>query len=138
LFSKAGINEEDIDNKYLDFTVCQDGNNLLGCGCGIIKADSVYIHLILVQNEYRKQKIGSSIVKAILNTADLSGIKQAYMKCQYEAFAKSLRFEALEHHEDNIEIYNAFNEIYHSNIFEHIYTTKIEGYFKPCCCKQSL
>ncbi len=139
ILCEAGKSEEYILDKLLDFSVCQDGSDILGCACGIIKDEAVYISFITVRKAYRKQKIGSSIVKAILNTADLSGVKRAYMLCDPENFAKYLRFERLECKENNELIRKQFNDIYHSSDVSSsgsqlsLYWANLEGYFKPCC-----
>ncbi|MGE5632505.1 MAG: GNAT family N-acetyltransferase [Caulobacteraceae bacterium] len=109
------------------FLICESGRVKCGCGCVRTIRDICVINWLIVTKDNRGQKLGSAILKALLNIADLSGAKVAYAPAFCEGFLKSLKFTKSEK-EAVPEFTAVFGPYDCSNWFE----VSLEGYFKSC------
>ncbi len=135
LFEASAANTKGVLANLKDFMLCESGSEILGCGCGIVKDNEVFVNCVLVKEASRRDKIGSAIVKAILNQAELNGAKKAYMLTSVPQLAEYLKFDRMSEGTVYKEKQQFFIEAYNGNLSGAIYFANLEGYFKPCCCK---
>ena len=62
------------------FASIYDGGKIIGTGLGILDRDHVGIYAIHVAEEYRRQHLGASICRSILNSAIDEGATEAYLQ----------------------------------------------------------
>lgn len=62
------------------FASIYDGGKIIGTGLGILDRDHVGIYAIHVAEEYRRQHLGESICRSILNSAIDEGATEAYLQ----------------------------------------------------------
>lgn len=117
--------------KEENFLVCEDGGEKCGCGFLEMNDKECYINWLAVKKEYRRHKLGSAIVKALLNIADLKGAEKAYMLSPCEEFSKSLRFER-----DNVILPQYYSTIFGQAAINCLYKVSLEGYFGTCAHKE--
>ncbi|MFZ5353520.1 MAG: GNAT family N-acetyltransferase [Bacillota bacterium] len=135
LFADNKSNEKGVLANIKDFMLCEASGKVLGCGCAVIRNEEVYLNCLLVDQASRRDRIGSSIVKALLNHAELAGVKKAYLMTAVPEFADFLRFEKISEDSFYKERLEIFREAFNGNICGSIYFTALEDYFKPCCIK---
>ncbi|MCK9216754.1 MAG: GNAT family N-acetyltransferase [Firmicutes bacterium] len=128
---------ESINNGTDEYYICKNDDML--CGYGVMERhnDFCMIKDVFVSKENRRDKLGSSIVKTMLNSAELSGAITALCKGNNEEFSFALNFkpikaENLPDHIKSFIIEKAKNE--------KIYFTSLVDYFKNACssCKTKL
>ncbi len=111
------------------------GNIICGIGCSILFEDICLINWVYISNNYRRDSMGSALVKAILNTAELSGAKTAYLSGSCDQFADNLKFDKMNEKDELQEIERLYSN-YFGESFEHsFYKVSLVDYFKPCSCK---
>lgn len=127
--SSLGFSDKDI-YKDKDFFVYYENNLLLGCGTAYSKKEYCIIDNIIVDVNYRRNKIGTALVKTILNYYEIKGAKIAFALNGCYEFWKSLGFENLKRDKlpELIKDEKYFNES--NNV---LYYVNLEGYFKYCC-----
>lgn len=80
IFLKAYNLEETLFMDRLDQTVViLDGQTILGFGAFIIKEDIGLIDVALIGEEMLWPTMGDGLIKTMLNTLDLRGVKKAYL-----------------------------------------------------------
>lgn len=115
------------------FLVCESGNQRCGCGCLVPAGSEGFMNWVLVKKEYRRKKLGGAITKALLNIADINGIKAVYAAAPPTGicgeFLTAMGFEksSLSGGERIKEVLGV-----ESN---DCYRVSLEGYFKPCSQK---
>ncbi|HHY76964.1 MAG TPA: GNAT family N-acetyltransferase [Clostridiales bacterium] len=127
--SSLGYSDTDI-YKDKDFFVYYENSLLLGCGTAYSTKDYCIIDNIVVDVKHRRNKIGTALVKTILNYYEINGAKKAFALNGCYEFWKSLGFQILKSDEQpelikNIKDFNESNDV--------LYYVNLEGYFKNCC-----
>ncbi|HYF82878.1 MAG TPA: GNAT family N-acetyltransferase [Clostridia bacterium] len=113
-----------------NFLVCENDNIKCGCGCLIPLDSTGLISWVTVKESYRREKLGSAITKALLNIAELKGIKEVYAAGICGDFLTAMgfvKYESKAASEDMREILG--------DIDGDCYKVTLEGYFKPCSHK---
>lgn len=124
------------------FLICESGSIKCGCGCMVPSDSGGLISWVMVAEGFRGQKLGSAITKALLNIADINGIKDVYAAAQPTAqltaqptgncgaFLRAMGFEKT----DNSKAMEDIRELLGVTADE-CYHVALEGYFKPCSQK---
>lgn len=128
---KNGYSMGKLLSNIENFLICEDNGTRCGCGCIILKNEKGYISWITVIEEYRRQKLGDAIVKALLNIADLKGIKKVYAVETCKDFLKAMGFEK----DNNDAVIDDIREVIDETNTSEYYKVLLEGYFKPCSQK---
>lgn len=116
--------------KDTDYYICKLDDLLCGCGMMIKRDDYCVIKNVIVDKESRKQKLGSAIVKTMLNSAELGGAKTALCLGDVAGFSEYLNFKMVKVEELPDNIKSSVNSI-HNN--EHIYAVSLIDYFESAC-----
>lgn len=114
-----------------NFLICESDNVKCGCGCLVLSKDRGFIGWVIVSEDYRRQKLGGAITKALLNIADLKGIKEVYASGMCESFLKAMGFEGTNNKDAMDELKEVFGDTGDSNC----YKVSLEGYFRTCTHK---
>ncbi len=114
-----------------NFLICDVDSVSCGCGCIVLSGDKGYISWLMVKEAYKRQKLGSAIAKALLNIADLKGVKEVYATGICEEFLTAMGFNK----ENNKAEINILYEIFGEAGDMSCYKVVLEGYFKPCSQK---
>lgn len=112
-----------------------NGNKVCGIGCGILAEDKCLLNWINIAKDNRRDRLGTALVKTILNNAELSGSKIAYLSGTCDQFAASLNFSKVETIEEQEEIEGFYRDNYADSYMPAFYKASLEDYFKPCCSK---
>lgn len=112
------------------FLICESSGEKCGFGCARVLEKQGYINWLTVKEEYRRQKLGSAIMKALLNVVDLKGVKEAYAVSSCDDFLSSLKFSRTE--EKLPEEYEAF---FGPPAGGNLFKVSLEGYFGTCSQK---
>jgi len=113
-----------------NFLICEDDNVKCGCGCLVLFGDRGIICWVAVIEDYRRKKLGSAIVKALLNIADLRGAEEVYSAGICGAFLEALGFKETE----DTEMGERIKELIGDTGISKLYKVSLKGYFK--CCSQ--
>ncbi|MHB1391788.1 MAG: GNAT family N-acetyltransferase [Clostridia bacterium] len=109
------------------FLICESDRVRCGCGCLVPHGNTGFISWIMVRESYRRKKLGGAITKALLNIADLKGIKEVYAVGMCGDFLKAMGF--VKHvSKDEIEDIRE----YLGDIGTEFYSVSLKGYFKSC------
>lgn len=124
---KAGISGRLLSNPE-HFLICEVDNVKCGCGCLVPDKDRGYLCWVLVDADHRRKKLGSLIVKALLNIADNRGIKEVYSAGICGEFLEALGFEETEDPAAEEALKKLFVDIDAGKC----YKVSLEGYFSSC------
>lgn len=124
----TGIYEGRLLENIESFLVCENDKALRGCGCLIIKGNRGYMNWVAISGEARREKLGSAVVKALLNIAEHKGVEKVYAPGICPGFLHSLGFEETS---CCMEADLARDALGASDV-NSIYEVSLEGYFKPC------
>lgn len=116
-------------NKNNDYFVYYDNDILLGFGISFAKENYCFIKDIIVDEKYRKNKIGTAIAKTILNSYECNGAKYAICYGRCKGFCESLGFHSIA--ADELPV-NVQDILYDQKNIKSLYLVSLEGYFKGC------
>ncbi|MGB7604390.1 MAG: hypothetical protein WBL93_02825 [Lutisporaceae bacterium] len=111
------------------------GNIICGIGCSMLFENKCLINWVYIANDYRRDCMGTALVKAILNSAELNGAKTAYMSGSCEQFASNLKFNRVEENDEFQKIEKLYNNFFGERFEHNFYKVGLVDYFKPCSCK---
>ena len=111
-----------------NFLICESESVKCGCGCIIPAGDKGFMSWVIVSESHRRKKLGGAITKALLNIADLKGVKEVYAANICGDFLKAMGFEKKENKFTMDDLKEVFGD---ANVSE-CYRVSLEGYFKPC------
>lgn len=126
-----GCTTEKLLSNIEGFLICESDNVKCGCGCIVPSGDKGFMGWVIVSESHRRKKLGGAITKALLNIADLKGVKEVYAANICGDFLKAMGFEIQENKaaiEDIKKVLGAENA-------SECYRVSLEGYFKPCSYK---
>ena len=133
-FLKAHKLEETLFIDRLDQTVViLDGQNILGFGAFIIKEETGLIDVAIVEEEILWPSMGDGLIKTMLNTLDLRGIKKAFLLTD-EAHGKIIKKIGLTESEqtpENVLAYIGAPWIMKS--LNKVYETTLPDFFDHAC-----
>lgn len=127
-----GFTKKDIFNSDGDYYVCINNDIICGCGTLVINEDFCIIKNIIVMEEYKRKKIGTMIVKTMLNAAEIKGSTIAICVGKCKGFSEYLGFKPVT--VDNLPN-NVKNYLASKNFKENVYCVSLVNYFK-CNCKK--
>lgn len=128
LASKNGYSTGKLLLNLENFLVCELDNIKCGCGCIVIKEGKGYVGWVMVSESHKRQKLGSAITKALLNIADVKGVKEAYATGICGKFLEKNGFIKQEDKHVCDEIMDVLGEEEESKC----YRVSLEGYFTSC------
>jgi N-acetylglutamate synthase-like GNAT family acetyltransferase len=131
LAEETGYSQSKLLSNVGEFMICEDNGSKCGAGCLVISENKGYINWVMISEEARRKKLGSAITKALLNIAELKGVKEVYAAGLCEEFVIALGFEK----HDSIEALKFFRDTLGSSEASEGYKVSMEGYFKPCMHK---
>lgn len=126
-----GFTKEDIYNNDGDYYVSINNDIICGSGSIFINDDFCVVKNVIVMKEYRREKIGTMIVKTMLNSAEIKGSAIAICIGKCKGFSEYLGFKPIM--VDNLPVH-VINYMMNKNIKEDIYYVSLVDYFK-CSCK---
>jgi N-acetylglutamate synthase-like GNAT family acetyltransferase len=113
-----------------NFLICESDRIKCGCGCLVPLGSTGLISWVMIRESHRGQKLGGAIIKALLNIADLRGIKEVYAAGICGEFLTAMGFVKFES-KDGME---HMGEIL-GDVGMECYKVSLEGYFKTCSQK---
>ncbi len=113
-----------------DFMVCESDGVIVGIACLKAEAEKGYLNWVYVDEESRRRKLGSALVKALLNSAELEGVRTVYTAGDCSAFLASVRFEPLT--SPSPAVSDAFAVIFGQET-SLLFSVSLVDYFKSCC-----
>lgn len=119
----------DIQNET-EYYICKVDDVLCGFGMMIKKEKFCIIKDVVVDKERRREKFGSSIVKTMLNSAELGGAETAVCLGDISGFSKYLDFKKSKVTELPEKIISEIKKL-HKN--EDVYIASLIDYFKSAC-----
>ncbi len=131
LTREAGIHEGRLLENIESFLVCENEKALRGCGCVIIQGNRGYMNWVAISREARREKLGSAVVKALLNIAERKGVEKVYALGICPGFLGALGFEETSCCTEA----DLAREALGASSVSSIYEVSLEGYFKPCTHK---
>lgn len=131
LTKENGIYEGRLLENIEGFIVCEDDKILRGCGCLVTHGNSGYMNWIAVSREARREKLGSAIVKALLNIAEHKGVVKVFAPGICPGFLCAMGFAETDCVQEADQAREALGSSGAKNIFE----VSLAGYFKPCTQK---
>lgn len=126
-----GFTKEDIFNSDGDYYVSINNDIICGSGSLFINDDFCIVKNVIVMEEYRREKIGTMLVKTMLNSAEIKGSIIAICTGKCKGFSKYLGFKPITI--DNLPVH-VINYLMSKNIKEDINYVSLVDYFK-CSCK---
>lgn len=121
-------------DKLENMMLVLNGGTVCGIGFGIQDEEMCLLNWVYISKDYRKDRLGTALVKTILNNAELSGSSTAYLSGFCDEFAASLRFEKVEEGGELTGIKEQYNKHF-GNYEDNFYKVSLIDYFKPCCGK---
>lgn len=132
---KVSFNSSIMLEKLEHLMIVINGGNICGLGCGVIVGDWCLLNWIHIAEQYRRDLMGTALVKAIMNNAELSGAKTAYLSGTCDEFAGSLSFKKVDACDEINELKRLYESCYAENYAKNFYKVSLIDYFKPCSCK---
>jgi len=126
-----GIYEGKLLENIEGFVVCENDKALRGCGCLIANGSRGYINWVAISREARRDKLGSAVVKALLNIAEHKGVDKVYAPGICPGFLHALGFSETSCGPEDDQA----REVLGLKSVENIFEVSLEGYFKPCSQK---
>ena len=125
-----GVTPDGSDERQ-DYYVCINNDSICGYGVLINHEDNCLIKDVYVIEDYRRNKFGSSMVKAMLNSAEIHGVKTAFCFTSSKEFVEHLGFKPA-----NVnEIPNSFKAFMNTkDTANDIYSVSLSEYFNCSCC----
>lgn len=130
LVSRENRSGSEIEANLECFLICESGTERCGAGCARVSGDKGFINWVTVKIEYRRQKLGSAIMKALLNIMDLRGVKEAYVLSVSEEFLLNLEFYRTEE-----ELSQDYEKFFGAPAKGNLYKVSLDGYFRTCSQK---
>ena len=124
--------QELMSNKLENMFLVIDNNEICGIGFYFNIENKCILNWINIKENYRRNGLGSMLVKTMLNIAEQQGALQAYLQGKCEDFAEFLGFQKIIGAKEIDEINNTYNDLFQTHTFNNIYKVNLFGYFKPC------
>lgn len=116
------------------FLICENDKKRCGCGCLVMSEGKGYLGWVMVSEDSRGRKLGGTIMKALLNIADINGIKDVYAAPlptgMCGEFLTAMGFEAIA----STSVRRNLKEVLGLDNTEN-YHVSMDGYFKSCTGK---
>jgi N-acetylglutamate synthase-like GNAT family acetyltransferase len=129
------LDESAVSDKIEDMMLVLDRREICGAGCGVTIEDKCLLNWIYIARDYRLGRLGTALVKTILNNSELSGAKEAYICGNCDRFAASLKFNKVEQAEEIQELERLYRNEFGDSFISNFYKADLTDYFKPCCNK---
>ena len=113
-----------------EYYICKVDDVLCGCGIMIKKDKLCIIKNVVVDKECRRERYGSSIVKTMLNSAELGGAETAVCSGNVPRFSEYLNFKKVNTKELPEAIKNETERLHNE---EEVYVASLVDYFKSAC-----
>lgn len=126
------VTDKNVFNNKEDYYVCINNDTICGYGTLAIIEDYCFIKNVYVVEEFRREKIGSMIVKTMLNVAEKNRVNIAICTGKCGSFIEYLGFKPI--NINDLPIYIKYH-LDSQNLKDYIYSVSLKGYFK-CCCKK--
>lgn len=119
----------DIEDET-EYYICKVDDSLYGFGMMVKKEDFCIIKNVVVDEEKRREKLGSSIIKTMLNSAELGGAKTAICLGDVPSFSQYLNFK-----KENIMDLpkNIKSETKKLTKNQYVYVVSLIDYFESAC-----
>ncbi|OGO78061.1 MAG: hypothetical protein A2Y23_13150 [Clostridiales bacterium GWB2_37_7] len=127
-----GFHQNTMINKLENIMLVIEDNNICGIGLYINYEDKCILNRIYIKEDQRRKRLGTILVKTILNTVEHQGALQAYMHGSCDEFAEYLGFQKLSDSNQIIDTKMLYQEIFNDNISDNIFKVSLIDYFKPC------
>lgn len=130
---KLSLDKAVMLEKLDNMMIVINGSEICGIGCGIVVEDICLLNWIFILEEHRRDRLGTALVKTILNNAELNGAKTAYLSGECDNFASFLKFDKVEDAAGIKRLNELYESIYCDNYEHNFYKVSLINYFKPCC-----
>jgi N-acetylglutamate synthase-like GNAT family acetyltransferase len=127
-----GFDQKSMISKLENMMIVIDNNEICGIGFFNNFENKCILNCIYVKESHRRSRLGTMLVKTMLNLAEQQGALQAYIYGDCEAFSEFLGFQAVEDANEIDSIKTIYREVYNTNTSEIIYKVSLFDYFKPC------
>lgn len=131
------FDREAMINKLENMMVILENNEISGIGCFVNHESKCLLNWISIKEGHRRNRLGTMLVKTMLNIAEQQGAVQAYMYGPCQEFAEFLDFQCMKDHEERVVINSLYQEIYKENASKELFKVSLVDYFKPCSHNKS-
>ena len=132
-----GYNQEAMSNKLESMMLVVDNNIICGIGFYMNIEDKCILNWIHIEKEHRRNRLGTMLIKTMLNISEQQGTRYAYISCDCDVFAEFLGFQKIIDAEEKNSINKIVHDLYQSKASDNIYKVSLADYFKPCCSKHN-
>ncbi len=134
IFLKDYKLEDSLFIDRLDQTVIiLDRNEILGFGAFVIEGETGVIDVAIVSDEMLWPSMGDGLIKTMLNTLDLRGVKQAYMLSDDE-HASVIQKIGLSYSPENADaVLKKVGAPWLMKSLNKVYETKLPDFFDHAC-----
>jgi N-acetylglutamate synthase-like GNAT family acetyltransferase len=133
---KLSFDNSVMADKLEHMMLVSENAEICGIGFYMNYEDCCLLNWVFIKEEKRRGRLGTMLVKTMLNTAEKQGAKKAYMVCESQGFAEFLGFNRADA-EKLDEICRLYQEVYGCEASaDKLYVVSLLDYFKPCCHKE--
>jgi N-acetylglutamate synthase-like GNAT family acetyltransferase len=135
--NSLGFDQKLMTSKLENMMVIVDNNEISGIGFYINYESKCILNWVFIKDGHRRNRLGTMLVKTMLNIAEQQGAVQAYMTGSCIEFAEYLGFQKVIDGEQISEAVALYHELYKINHSDNIFKVSLVDYFKPCSHKKS-
>ncbi len=134
IFLKNYKLEDNLFMDRLDQTVIiLDGARILGFGAFIKKETTAVIDVAIISEEVLWPSMGDGLVKAMLNTLDLRGVRQAYMLSDQEHATIIKKIGLVKSEKTAEQVLQDLGAPFIMKRLDQVYETKLPDFFDHAC-----
>ena len=130
-----GYKGDKMISKLENMMLVIENNTICGIGFFVVHENKCLINWVHIQEDYRRDKLGTMLVKTMLSTAEQQGALQAFMYGDCPDFAEFLGFAPILDEAQLKDAQNLYQLQFDENVFEPIFKVSLVNYFKSCCNK---
>lgn len=130
--SKLSFDKASILERLDETMIVINSNQLCGVGAGLNVENKCLLNWIYIEESFRRDRMGTALVKTILSNGEQKGALQAYIIGECGDFAEFLGFQKVEDAEEQSQITSLYKQAYGSIGNGDLYKVSLIDYFKPC------
>lgn len=133
--ASLGFRQDKMISMLDNMMLVLERGKICGIGFFVVKDNKCLINWVHIQEDYRRDKLGTMLVKTMLSTAEQHGALQAYIYGDCPDFADFLGFAPVLDKAQLKEIHNFYEECFKEKVQEPLFKVSLIDYFKSCCHK---
>lgn len=130
-----GFQQDVMHNKLDEMLVAINNSKICGIGVGTLVDNQCLLNWIHIMEQYRRDRLGTLLIKSILNIYEQKGALRAYAFTECKEFAESLGFMEVKDQDEIQRIHALYSNSFASTQSGKLFQVSLIDYFKPCCSK---